>query len=151
MRTVLQRVSSARVQVDDRTTGEIGHGLLVLCAFRADDTDRELEWMAAKLCDLRIFPDDEGKMNRSVRDAGGGLLVVSQFTLYGDTRKGRRPSFIASAPGPVAQSLYARFVETLRSSGLTVRTGQFAADMKVELCNDGPVTLILDRDAGSDT
>ena len=149
MRTVLQRVSSARVRVDDRTTGEINDGLLILCAYRADDTVRELDWMAAKVCDLRIFPDREGKMNRSVRDTGGGLLVVSQFTLYGDTRKGRRPSFIGSAPGPVAQTLYDRFVEILRSSGPTVQTGKFAADMQVELCNDGPVTLIIDRDAGS--
>ncbi len=148
MRVVLQRVSSARVQVDNRTTGEIGDGLLLLCAFRADDTDKELEWMAAKICDLRIFPDDEGKMNRSVRDTGGALLVVSQFTLYGDTRKGRRPSFIVSAPGPVAEELYDRFVKIVRSSGPAVQTGEFAADMQVELCNDGPVTLILDRDAG---
>ena len=149
MRVVLQRVSSARVRVDERTTGEIAGGLLLLCAFRADDTDRELEWMAEKVCGLRIFADDEGRMNRSVRDTGGGLLAVSQFTLYGDARKGRRPSFIASAPGPVARLLYERFVEILRTSGPSVQTGEFAASMQVELCNDGPVTLILDRDAGS--
>ena len=149
MRVVLQRTSSARVRVDDRTTGEIGSGLLLLCAFRSDDTDREMEWMAAKVCGLRVFADDEGRMNRSVQDTGGSLLVVSQFTLYGDTRKGRRPSFVASAPGPVAEALYDRFVEILRSHGSPVETGQFAAHMDVELCNDGPVTLILDRDAGS--
>ena len=147
MRVVLQRVSEARVRVDDRITGEIGPGLLLLCAFRENDTDAEMQWMADKLCDLRIFRDDEDKMNRSVRDIEGGLLAVSQFTLYGDARKGRRPSFIGSAPGPVAEKLYDRFVEILRSSGLTVETGEFAADMKVELVNDGPVTLTLDRDA----
>lgn len=147
MRVVLQRVSEARVRVDGRITGEIGPGLLLLCAFRENDTDAEMRWMADKLCDLRIFPDDEGKMNRSARDIGGGLLVVSQFTLYGDARKGRRPSFIGSAPGPVAERLYDRFVEILRESGLSIETGEFAADMKVELVNDGPVTLTLDRDA----
>ena len=147
MRVVLQRVSEARVRVDDRVTGEIGPGLLLLCAFRENDSDAEMQWMADKLCDLRIFRDDEDKMNRSVRDIGGGLLVVSQFTLYGDARKGRRPSFIGSAPGPVAEKLYGRFVEALGRSGLDVQTGEFAADMKVELVNDGPVTLTLDRDA----
>ena len=147
MRVVLQRVSEARVRVDDRVTGEIGSGLLLLCAFRESDGPLEMQWMADKLCDLRIFRDDEGKMNRSVRDIDGGLLVVSQFTLYGDARKGRRPSFIGSAPGPVAEQLYDRFVEILRRGGLTVETGEFAADMKVELVNDGPVTLTLDRDA----
>jgi D-tyrosyl-tRNA(Tyr) deacylase len=147
MRVVLQRVSEARVRVDGRITGEIGPGLLLLCAFRENDTDAEMRWMADKLCDLRIFRDDEGKMNRSARDIGGGLLVVSQFTLYGDARKGRRPSFIGSAPGPVAERLYDRFVEILRGTGLPIETGEFAADMKVELVNDGPVTLTLDRDA----
>jgi D-tyrosyl-tRNA(Tyr) deacylase len=147
MRVVLQRVSEARVRVEERVTGEIGAGLLLLCAFRDSDGDPQLQWMADKLCELRIFRDDEGKMNRSLRDLGGGMLVVSQFTLYGDARKGRRPSFIGSAPGPVAERLYDRFIELLRHSGLTVETGEFAADMKVELVNDGPVTLTLDRDA----
>lgn len=147
MRVVLQRVSEARVRVDDRITGEIGTGLVLLCAFRETDTDAEMQWMADKLTELRIFRDEEDKMNRSVRDVGGGLLVVSQFTLYGDARKGRRPSFIGSAPGPVAEELYDRFVRILGRSGLTVQTGEFAADMKVELVNDGPVTLTLDRDA----
>lgn len=149
MRVVLQRVASASVRVEGRTTGSIDRGLLLLCAFRVDDTDRELVWMAEKVCDLRIFRDAAGKMNQSVRDVQGGLLVVSQFTLYGDARKGRRPSFIGSAPGPIAQELYDRFVQILDGSGLTVQTGEFAADMQVSLCNDGPVTLILDRDAGS--
>jgi D-tyrosyl-tRNA(Tyr) deacylase len=147
MRVVLQRVSSARVRVDDRTTGEIGPGLLLLCAFHETDTDAEMGWMADKVCDLRIFRDDQDKMNRSVREVAGALLVVSQFTLYGDARKGRRPSFVGSAPGPVAERLYRRFVEILRERDVPVQTGEFAADMKVELCNDGPVTLILDRDA----
>jgi D-tyrosyl-tRNA(Tyr) deacylase len=147
MRAVLQRVTSARVRVDGRTTGEIGQGLLILCAFREADTETELRWMADKICDLRVFRDDQGKMNRSVRDGRGGLLVVSQFTLYGDARKGRRPSFVGSAPGPIAERLYDRFVQILREGELPVETGEFAADMKVELCNDGPVTLILDRDA----
>jgi D-tyrosyl-tRNA(Tyr) deacylase len=147
MRAVLQRVTSARVRVDGRTTGEIGQGLLILCAFREADTETDLRWMADKICDLRVFRDDQGKMNRSVRDGRGGLLVVSQFTLYGDARKGRRPSFVGSAPGPIAERLYDRFVQILREGELPVETGEFAADMKVELCNDGPVTLILDRDA----
>jgi D-tyrosyl-tRNA(Tyr) deacylase len=147
MRVVLQRVSSARVTVDDRVTGEIGAGLLLLCAFRPTDTDEQLRWMAEKVCDLRIFRDDEGKMNRSVRDEAGSVLVVSQFTLYGDARKGRRPSFIESAPGPVAEQLYDRFLGILRETGVGVQTGEFAAEMKVELCNDGPVTILLDRDA----
>ena len=147
MRAVLQRVTSARVRVDGRTTGEIGQGLLILCAFREADTETELRWMADKICDLRVFRDDQGKMNRSVRDGRGGLLVVSQFTLYGDARKGRRPSFVGSAPGPIAERLYDRIVQILREGELPVETGEFAADMKVELCNDGPVTLILDRDA----
>jgi D-tyrosyl-tRNA(Tyr) deacylase len=140
-------VSEARVRVEGRITGEIGPGLLLLCAFRENDTDAQMRWMADKLCDLRIFRDHEGKMNRSARDIGCGLLVVSQFTLYGDARKGRRPSFIGSAPGPVAERLYDRFVEILNATGLSVETGEFAADMKVELVNDGPVTLTLDRDA----
>lgn len=147
MRVVLQRVASARVTVDGRVTGQIGCGLLLLCAFQTTDTERELQWMAEKVCELRIFADSAGKMNRNVRDVEGGLLVVSQFTLYGDARKGRRPSFIDSAPGPVAQQLYDRFVQILEGGELDIQTGEFAADMQVELCNDGPVTLILDRDA----
>lgn len=147
MRVVLQRVKHASVTVAGTVTGSIDRGLLILCAFRETDTDTELEWMARKCADLRIFPDDEGKMNRSLADVGGGALLVSQFTLYGDARKGRRPSFVGSAPGPVAEKLYDRFVTIFRGLDLPVATGIFAADMKVELLNDGPVTLILDRDA----
>ena len=147
MRVVLQRVSQASVTVSHTVTGSIDRGLLVLCAFRENDGEAELDWMARKIVDLRVFNDDEGKMNLGLEDVGGGLLVVSQFTLYGDARKGRRPSFVGSAPGPVAERLYDRFVDACRATGVPVATGIFAADMKVELLNDGPVTLILDRDA----
>jgi len=147
VRVVLQRVKQASVTVSGTVTGSIDRGLLLLCAFRENDTEAELEWMARKCVDLRIFPDDDGKMNLSLADVGGGALLVSQFTLYGDARKGRRPSFVGSAPGPVAEKLYDRFVEIFRGLDVPVATGIFAADMKVELLNDGPVTLILDRDA----
>jgi D-tyrosyl-tRNA(Tyr) deacylase len=145
MRVVLQRVSRARVTVDGRVTGEIGRGLLLLAGFTDGDTHDTLAWMADKVVELRIFPDDEGKMNRSVREAGGGLLVVSQFTLYGDARKGRRPSFVDAARPEVAIPLYERFVALLRATGLPVGTGEFGAMMDVELLNEGPVTLILER------
>jgi D-tyrosyl-tRNA(Tyr) deacylase len=144
---VLQRVSEASVTVDERVTGRIEDGLLVLAAFRSDDDDDVLRWMARKLIDLRIFTDDEGKMNRSLEDVGGGILVISQFTLYGDARKGRRPSFIASAPGPQAEALYDRFLQVLDEEGMPPQAGVFGAHMDVRLCNDGPVTLVLDRDA----
>ncbi|HET6762303.1 MAG TPA: D-aminoacyl-tRNA deacylase [Longimicrobiaceae bacterium] len=145
MRIVLQRVSRARVTVDGRVTGEIGTGLLLLVGFTHDDGEDQIAWMAEKVAGLRIFADDEGKMNRSVADAGGGILVVSQFTLYGDTRKGKRPSFIDAARPEVAIPLYERFVATLRATGLPVATGEFGAMMDVELLNDGPVTLVLER------
>jgi D-tyrosyl-tRNA(Tyr) deacylase len=145
MRIVLQRVSRARVTVSGRVTGEIGPGLLLLAGFTHDDTDEKLAWMAEKVVGLRIFNDGEGKMNRSVQDLGGGILVVSQFTLYGDTRKGKRPSFIDAARPEVAVPLYERFVDMLRASGLQVETGEFGAMMDVELLNDGPVTLILEK------
>ena len=145
MRIVLQRVSSARVTVGERVTGEIGPGLLLLVGFTEGDADDALAWMAEKVSGLRIFADDDGKMNRSVQDAGGGLLVVSQFTLYGDTRRGRRPSFIEAARPEVAIPLYERFLQMLRATGLPVQTGEFGAMMQVELVNDGPVTLILER------
>jgi D-aminoacyl-tRNA deacylase len=147
MRIVLQRVIRARVAVAGETTGEIGRGLLLLAGFRASDSETELAWMAEKVAGLRVFSDAEGKMNLSVEEAGGELLVVSQFTLYGDASRGRRPSFVAAAPPEVAEPLYERFVELLRGRGLTVRTGTFGAMMEVELVNDGPVTLILERDA----
>jgi D-aminoacyl-tRNA deacylase len=145
MRVVLQRVSRAKVTVEGRVTGEIGRGLLLLAGFTDADTEDALRWMADKVVGLRIFQDDEGKMNRSVEEAGGALLVVSQFTLYGDARKGRRPSFIEAARPEVAIPLYERFVALLRATGLQVETGEFGAMMDVELVNDGPVTLILER------
>jgi len=148
MRVVLQRVSRARVTVAGRATGEIGRGLLLLVGFREGDGDAEVEWMAEKVAGLRVFADEEGKMNLSVEEAGGALLVVSQFTLYGDARRGRRPSFVGAAAPEVAEPLYERFVRSLRERDLQVRTGEFGAMMEVELVNDGPVTLILEREAG---
>jgi D-tyrosyl-tRNA(Tyr) deacylase len=145
MRVVLQRVSRARVTVEGRLTGEIGPGLLLLTGFTDGDAEDAIAWMADKVVGLRIFRDDEGKMNRSVQEVGGGLLVVSQFTLYGDARKGRRPSFIDAARPEIAIPLYERFVALLRATGLPVGTGEFGAMMDVELVNDGPVTLILER------
>ena len=145
MRVVLQRVSRARVTVEGRVTGEIGRGLLLLVGFTEGDDEAKLRWMAEKVVGLRIFPDGEGKMNRSVDEAEGGLLVVSQFTLYGDARKGRRPSFIDAARPEEAIPLYERFLAALRQTGRPVQTGEFGAMMEVELVNDGPVTLVLER------
>jgi D-tyrosyl-tRNA(Tyr) deacylase len=145
MRIVLQRVSRAKVTVEGRVTGEIGRGLLLLAGFTDGDTEEALAWMADKVIGLRIFPDDEGKMNRSVEEIGGAILVVSQFTLYGDARKGRRPSFVDAARPEIAIPLYERFVALLRAAGRPVETGEFGAMMDVELLNDGPVTLILER------
>jgi D-tyrosyl-tRNA(Tyr) deacylase len=145
MRIVLQRVSRAKVTVDGRVTGQIGLGLLLLAGLTDGDGEETLAWMAKKVVQLRVFPDDEGKMNRSLEEAGGGILVVSQFTLYGDARKGNRPSFIDAARPEVAIPLYERFVELLRATGRPVATGEFGAMMDVELVNDGPVTLILER------
>ncbi|HLL81075.1 MAG TPA: D-aminoacyl-tRNA deacylase [Longimicrobium sp.] len=145
MRIVLQRVSRARVTVEGRTTGEIGRGLLLLVGFTERDGEEALAWMADKVMGLRILPDDEGKMNRSLVEADGALLVVSQFTLYGDARKGRRPSFVDAARPETAIPLYERFLELLRATGRPVQTGEFGAMMEVELVNDGPVTLVLER------
>jgi D-tyrosyl-tRNA(Tyr) deacylase len=146
MRVVVQRVSRAEVRIGDRVTGRIGAGLLLLVGFTADDTEDELIWMADKIVGLRIFSDHEARMNRSLADLGGGLLVVSQFTLYGDVQKGRRPSFIAAAPPPIAIPLYHRFIELLRErTDGPLQTGEFGAMMQVELVNDGPVTLLLER------
>jgi D-tyrosyl-tRNA(Tyr) deacylase len=145
MRIVLQRVSRARVTVEGRVTGEIGRGLLLLAGFTAGDDEQALAWMTSRLVQLRIFPDDEGKMNRSVEDVDGAVLVVSQFTLYGDARKGNRPSFIDAARPEIAIPLYERFVEMLRATGRPVETGEFGAMMEVALVNDGPVTLVLER------
>jgi D-aminoacyl-tRNA deacylase len=145
MRVVCQRVSRARVTVEGRIAGRIGAGLLLLAGFTADDSEATLRWMADKVLGLRVFADDEGKMNRSVVESGGALLVVSQFTLYGDASKGRRPSFVSAAPPDVAIPLYERWVRMLREGELPVETGEFGAMMEVELVNDGPVTLILER------
>ncbi len=149
MRVVLQRVKRAEVRVDSRVTGKIGPGFLVLAGFAPPDTEAQLGWMAEKILGLRVFADDQGKMNRDLAETKGSLLVVSQFTLYGDASKGRRPSFIGAAPPDVAVRLYERFVGLLREQGarsnIPVETGEFGAMMDVELVNDGPVTLILER------
>jgi D-tyrosyl-tRNA(Tyr) deacylase len=145
MRVLLQRVSRAAVHVGERTVGQIGRGLLLFVGFTHDDSDERLHWMAEKILGLRVFPDDDNKMNRSLADAGGALLVVSQFTLYGDAVKGRRPSFIDAARPETAVPLYERFSALLREKGAAVQTGEFGADMQVELVNDGPVTLWLER------
>ena len=147
MRVVLQRVSRASVTVGGRVTGAIGRGFLLLAGFHAGDTPDQPDWMAAKIAGLRLFPDDDGKMNRDLADVDGGVLVVSQFTLYGDAERGRRPSFIEAARPELAVPLYERFLSQLRAAGLRVEAGEFGADMQVELLNDGPVTLILERSA----
>jgi D-tyrosyl-tRNA(Tyr) deacylase len=144
MRAVVQRVRNARVQVGDRVVGEIGPGLLVLVGVAAEDGPADVQYVAAKVRELRIFGDDAGRMNRSVEECGGAVLVVSQFTLVGDVRRGRRPSFDAAAPPAVAKALYEDLVRQLRAGGLTVATGEFQAQMAVELVNDGPVTILLD-------
>ncbi|RSK47701.1 D-aminoacyl-tRNA deacylase [Hymenobacter rigui] len=145
MRVVIQRVREARVTVEGRVTGQIGAGLLVLAGFAPDDTPARLDWMARKLLQMRIFSDEQGKMNRSVQDIGGEVLVVSQFTLLADARKGNRPSYIGAAPPPVAIPLYEQFVQQVSQLlGRPVATGEFGADMQVELLNDGPVTIVLD-------
>lgn len=145
MRLLLQRVSSASVTVAGRITGQIDRGYLLLVGFTHDDTPERLEWMADKVHGLRLFADAEGKMNLGIEDVGGAVLVVSQFTLYGDAQKGRRPSFIDAARPEVAIPLYERFVTMLRERGLRVETGEFGAMMDVALVNDGPVTLWLEK------
>jgi D-aminoacyl-tRNA deacylase len=147
MRVVLQRVSRASVTIDGRTAGAIGRGFCLLVGLTHGDTDQTVEWMAEKVTGLRLFPDAEGKMNLGLEEVGGGVLVISQFTLYGDASKGRRPSFIDAARPETAIPLYERFITALRSRGLQVATGEFGADMQVEIHNDGPVTLILERSA----
>lgn len=144
MRSVIQRVRSARVTVGDRLVGAIGPGLLALIGVESGDTAADVEYMAAKIRDLRIFEDDQKKMNRSVADVGGQVLVVSQFTLSGDVRRGRRPSFISAASPETARALYEDVVSALRSFGLHVETGEFQAMMVVALENDGPVTILVD-------
>jgi len=146
MRTVVQRVSRATVTVAGEITGEIGIGVLVLLGVGHDDNERGADYLADKIAGLRIFEDDAGKMNRSVVDVGGSILVVSQFTLYGDVRKGKRPSFDAAAPPDRARRLYEHFVERIRATGLRCETGRFQEIMKVELVNEGPVTILLDSE-----
>ena len=146
MRTVIQRVASARVRVGEQTVGEIGPGLLVLVSVAPGDGPRDIEYIAGKVRDVRIFEDDQGKMNRSVVERGGAVLVVSQFTLHGDVRKGRRPSFDKAAPPHLARQMYEDLVRVLRAQGLRVETGAFQAHMQVELVNDGPVTILLDSE-----
>jgi D-tyrosyl-tRNA(Tyr) deacylase len=148
MRALIQRVTRARVEVEGAVAGEIGAGLLVLLGVRKEDTAAEAEALVEKLAALRIFNDAEGKMNLSVRDAGGALLVVSQFTLYGDTRKGRRPGFDLAAPPEQANQLYEHFVATAKARGLRVETGVFRAHMQVTLTNDGPVTFLVETKNG---
>ena len=146
MRIVVQRVLRAQVTVAGRVTGQIGPGLLVLAGFAPADTPATLDWLARKLVQLRIFPDEAGKMNRSVLEVGGQVLVVSQFTLLADARQGTRPSYAGAAPPAVAAPLYAQFVQQLTDLlGQPVPTGEFGADMQVALTNDGPVTLVLER------
>ncbi|HWY04974.1 MAG TPA: D-aminoacyl-tRNA deacylase [Candidatus Acidoferrum sp.] len=144
MRAVVQRVSRAKVTIKDWTTGEIGLGLLVLLAVGQEDTESDATYIAEKISGLRIFEDEQGKMNRSVQDVGGSVLAVSQFTLYGDARRGKRPSFAAAAPPQHARRLYEFFVERIRAAGLPCETGRFQEMMQVELVNEGPVTLLLD-------
>jgi D-tyrosyl-tRNA(Tyr) deacylase len=145
MRVLLQRVSRAEVRVGDRVTGRIGRGFLLLVGFTGTDTEAQAEWMADKVIGLRLFGDADDKMNLALADVGGALLVVSQFTLYGDAAKGRRPSFIDAARPEIAIPLYERFIALLRERGAAVETGEFGAMMDVELVNDGPVTLLLER------
>ncbi|MFY9680804.1 MAG: D-aminoacyl-tRNA deacylase [Candidatus Sulfotelmatobacter sp.] len=144
MRAVVQRVSRAQVAVNGEIAGEIGVGLLVLLGVGRDDTEADATYLAEKIAGLRVFEDAEGKMNRSAQDVGGSVLAVSQFTLYGDVRRGKRPSFDAAAPPEKARQLYAFFVEQIRAAGLSCETGRFREMMQVELVNDGPVTILLD-------
>lgn len=146
MRAVIQRVSRAAVSIDESTVGEIAEGLLVLLGIQSADGDAEAQWMAEKIVNLRIFADKEGKMNLSLLDIAGDMLIVSQFTLYGDCRKGRRPGYSAAAPPETAEPLYNEFVKQVQALGIRTATGRFGAMMQVELTNDGPVTLLLDSD-----
>lgn len=146
MRAVIQRVTSASVVIDGEVVGQIGPGAMVLLGVAPDDTEAEARWFADKVANLRIWADGDGKMNHSLLDEGGSALVVSQFTLYGDARKGRRPSFIKAAQGPEAETLYESCVAELEKLGVRCQTGRFGAMMQVSLVNDGPVTILLDSD-----
>ena len=149
MRVVVQRVRRAAVRVAGAAVGEIGAGLLLYVGFGRNDGDRDLAWMADKVVSLRIFEDAQGKMNRSVADVGGQLLIVSQFTLYGDARRGRRPSFDGAAAAEPARALFEEFVDRIRPSGLIIQLGRFQESMQVESVNDGPVTILLESPAAS--
>ena len=144
MRVVLQRVSHASVTVEEKVIGQIQRGFLLLVGVTHDDAIEDMEYLVRKIVQMRIFEDEEGKLNRSIQDIGGEILSVSQFTLYADTKKGNRPSFSKAAPGDVAIEMFEQFNGLLRETGIPVETGQFGADMKVELLNDGPVTILLD-------
>jgi D-tyrosyl-tRNA(Tyr) deacylase len=144
MRACIQRVSEAHVTVNGHVTGQINRGLVVLLGVGQGDSDAAVDWLAEKIVGLRIFEDDAGKMNRSLNEVGGAMLVVSQFTLYGDCRKGRRPSFTSAAPPALAESLYNVFVDRVRAAGIEVATGRFREHMLVSLVNDGPVTVWID-------
>ena len=144
MRAVIQRVSRASVTVDFETTGEIGAGILVLLGIHKDDGAQEIKWMVDKVINLRIFEDEDGKMNYSLLDTGGAMLIVSQFTLYGDCRKGRRPGYSTAASPDSAKSLYQQFIDTVKQKNISTASGRFQAHMDMELVNDGPVTLLLD-------
>ena len=144
MRVVLQRVSHASVTVEEKVIGQIQRGFLLLVGVTHDDAMEDMEYLVRKIVQMRIFEDEEGKLNRSIQDIGGEILSVSQFTLYADTKKGNRPSFSNAAPGDVALEMFEQFNGLLRDTGIPVETGQFGADMKVELLNDGPVTILLD-------
>ena len=145
MRVLLQRVSEAAVTIDGETVGKCGRGFLLLVGVTHGDTVEHADFLADKCANLRVFEDENGKMNLSLKDVNGTILAVSQFTLYADTRRGRRPSFIEAAPPPVSEPLYNTFVEALRKQGIHVETGRFGADMKVSLVNDGPVTILLEN------
>jgi D-tyrosyl-tRNA(Tyr) deacylase len=149
VRAVVSRVSWARVVADGELTGEIGPGLLVLVGVTHPDTEADASWLAAKVAALRVFDDHQGRMNRSLTETGGAALVVSQFTLYGDARKGRRPSYVAAAPPEQAAPLVEAVAKSLASSGIPVASGRFGADMRVESAGDGPVTILLDTPAGA--
>ena len=151
MRACIQRVSRAFVRVNEQITGHIKHGMLVLLGIAEGDTERDVRYLADKLVELRIFEDHDGKMNRSVKQAGGQMLVISQFTLLGDCRKGRRPSFVKAAPPEQAEILYERFLAAIASHGIHVECGVFRAHMEVELVNDGPVTLVVESPESSDS
>jgi len=144
MRGVVQRVKRAQVSVEDNIIGKIEHGIMLLLGVEESDDEKDLEYMTDKVVNLRIFEDEEGKMNKSLLDVSGSILVVSQFTLHGDARKGRRPSFITAARPEKAVPLYEKFIQNMKNRGIKTQTGEFGADMEVLICNDGPVTILLD-------